>query len=274
MSPRRRLLLFLSLLGILAAAIAVPAGADSRRTPADCAAALDCTIDDIDRLTMAERLDFVRGMQAGPGAELGAADRWRNIEGVITFFRDHQLGASGTWVSYVDAGIVEGIERGIALALGRDGGDFGNPGSAKWATYVTGVAEGTWTTRAAHDRAWSEAEQASTEHGVVVAESHGQHATGVEQRFYQFSETYRWALRNRPVALDVLAVFGPLIHPDLARARVPFYDWFTDVSESAPSIKGCEMAYGLAQLHPIEGVLGAAGLFLAYVTELFEEYRT
>ncbi|HEY7593548.1 MAG TPA: hypothetical protein VH969_10375 [Actinophytocola sp.] len=270
MSLRRRVLLFLSLLGIVAAAVAVPvASADQKRTPADCAAALDCSIDDIDLLTMAERLELVRGMESGHGAELGVPDRWRNIEGVITFFRDHQLGAAGTWVSYVDAGIVEGIERGLALAKGLPGGDFGNPGSAKWATYITGD----WATRGQHDKAWSEAEQASTEHGVAVAESHGQHATPVEQRFYQFSETYRWALRNRPVALDLLAVFGPVIAPGLTHARVPFYDWFTDVRESAPSYKGCEMAYGLAQMHPIEGVFGAAGLFLAYVTELFEEYR-
>lgn len=274
MSLRRRALLILSLLGILASVVAAPASADPRRTPADCAAALDCTAADIDLMTMAERLEFVRTMQSGPGAQLGVTDRWRNIEGVITFFRDHDLGAPGTWVSYVDAGIVEGIERGIAIALGRSDDGFGNPGSARWATYVTGVAEGTWTTRAAHDRAWSEAEQASTEYGVALAESHGQYATGVEQRFYQFSETYRWALRNRPFALDLLAVFGPLIHPDLARLRVPFYDWFTDVRESAPSAKGCELAYGFAQLHPIAGVLGAAGLFLAYVTELFDEYQT
>jgi hypothetical protein len=267
---RRRVLLFLSLLGIVAAVVAVPvANADQKRTPADCAAALDCTIDDIDQLTMAERLEFVRAMQSGHGADLGRPDSWRNIEGVITFFRDQGLGASGTWVSYVDAGIVEGIERGLALAKGMPGGDFGNPGSAKWATYITGD----WPTRGAHDKAWSNAEQASTEHGVAVAESHGQYATGVEQRFYQFSETYRWALRNRPVALDLLAVFGPLIHPGLATVRVPFYDWFTDVRESAPSYKGCEMAYGFAQLHPIAGVVGAAGLFLSYVTELFEEYQ-
>lgn len=274
MSVRRRILLSVSLVAILAAILAagvtVPAGAaDTRRTPADCAAALDCTLADIDRMTMAERLEFVRGMQSGAGAELGVPDRWRNIEGVITFFRDKNLGAPGTWVSYVDAGIVEGIERGLALARGQGGGDFGNPGAAKWAAYITGD----WPTRAAHDRAWSVAEQASTEHGVAVAESHGQFATAAERRFFQFSETYRWALRNRPVALDLLAVFGPFIHPDLARARVPFYDWFTDVRESAPSYKGCEMAYGFAQLHPIAGVVGAAGLFLAYVTELFEEYQ-
>jgi hypothetical protein len=271
MSLRRRVLLFLSLIGILATAVAVPVAtaADAKRTPADCAAALDCSIDDIDLMTMAERLEFVRGMQSGPGAELGVPDRWHNIEGVITFFRDHQLGASGTWASYVDAGIVEGIERGLALARGQDGGDFGNPGSAKWARYITGD----WATRGEHDKAWSEAEQASTEHGVDVAEAHGQFATDVEQRFYQFSETYRWVLRNRPAALGVLATFGGLIHPDLARQRVPFYDWFTDVRETAPSYSGCEMAYGFAQLHPIEGAVGAAGLFLAYVTELFEEYQ-
>lgn len=264
----------LSVLAVLLSGVAVPmATADVRRTPADCAAALDCTAADIDLMTMAERLEFVRGMQAGPAAQLGASDRWRNIEGVIMFFRDRRLGAPGSWVSYVDAGIVEGIERGIALALGHAGGDFGNPGSARWAGYLTRLSRGELSTRSAHDRAWSEAEQASTAHGNALAERHGQYATGVERRFYQFSEVYRWTLRNRPVVLDLLALYGPLIHPDLARQRVPFYDWFTDVSRSAPSYRGCEMAYGFARLHPIAGVFGIAGLFLAYVTELFEEYR-
>lgn len=114
MPARRRAVVLLSLLAALVAGAITPAGADTRRTPADCAAALDCTAADIDVMTMPERLEFVRAMQAGPAAQLGAADRWRNIEGVITFFRDNQLGASGTWVSYVDAGIVEGIQRGAS----------------------------------------------------------------------------------------------------------------------------------------------------------------
>jgi hypothetical protein len=238
-----------------------------------CESTLDCGITEINQMSMAERLRFVRDMQSGPAAALGATDRWRNIEGVITFFRDRDLGAPDSWVSYVDAGIVEGVERGIAIALGRSTDTGGNPGSAKWASYLTRLSTGQLATRAAHDKAWGEAEQASTDYGNAVAEAHGVPATAAEWRFYQFSEVYRWALRNRPVALDLLAVYGPLIDPDLARARVPFYDWFTDVSESAPSYKGCELAYGFAQLHPIAGVFGIAGLFLAYVTELFEEYQ-
>lgn len=251
------------LTGLAPAAVAAPS----------CTSTLDCSVAEINGMSMAERLDFVRDMQSGPGASLGATDRWRNIEGVIAFFRDRGLGAPGTWVSYVDAGIVEGIQRGMAIALGWSTETGGNPGSAKWASYLTRLSSGQLTTRAAHDRAWSEAEQASTEYGNALAEANGVPATAVEWRFYQFSEMYRWALRNRPFALDLLAVYGPLIHRDLAGSRVSFYDWFTDVSESAPSYRSCEMAYGFAELHPITGVFGMAGLFLAYTKELFEEYQ-
>jgi hypothetical protein len=240
----------------------------------DCTSTLDCSLDEINAMSMSERLEFVRDVQSGPAAGLGATDRWRNIEGVITFFADHDLGAPGTWVSYVDAGIVEGIERGVAIALGWSTDTGGNPGSTRWASYLTRLSTGQLTTRATHDRAWSEAEQASTDYGDTVARARGVPATAAEWRFYQFSEVYRWTLRNRPFALDLLAIYGPLIAPGLAGARVPFYDWFTDVSESAPSYTGCELAYGFAQLHPIAGVFGMAGLFLSYVKELFEEYQS
>lgn len=258
----------IALVAVLLVGLATPVAAAP-----DCKSTLDCTFDEINEMSMPERLEFVRDMQSGPAATLGAPDRWRNIEGVITFFVDRNLGAPDTWVSYVDAGIVEGIQRGIAIALGWSADTGGNPGATLWASYLTRLSTGQLTTRAAHDRAWSEAEQASTEYGNAVANARGVPATAVEWRFYQFSEMYRWALRNRPFALDLLALYGPLIHPDLARARVPFYDWFTDVRESAPSYKSCELAYGFAQLHPIAGVLGVAGLFLAYVKELFEEYQ-
>ena len=243
------------------------------RTPAQCAASLDCTAAEIDRMGMAERLEFLRLVQSGPAAGLGAADRWRNIEGVILFFRDHGLGAPGTWISHVDAGILEGIERGVAIALGRSTDGFGNPGSARWAEYLTRLHRGELTARNSHDRAWSEAEQASTEHGVQVAEQvHGLRATAVERRFFLFSEFYRWALRNRPVVLDLLLVYAALFNPVLALKRVPFVDWLTDVRETTPSRKGSEIAYAYAQLDPVNGAFSTLDLLLAYIPELFEEF--
>ncbi len=260
-------------MGCAGLAAADASAAAARPTPESCAASLTCTVTDIDSLSMTERLTFVRALESGPASQLGASDRWHNIEGIIEFFRDQQLGAPGSWISYVDAGILEGIERGTAIALGQSADDFGNPGSALWASYLTRLSRGELNVRGDHDLAWSQAEQASTEHGVAVAASHGLHATDVEQRFYDFSDVYRWALRNRPAVLDLLAIYGPWIDPDLARLRVPFYDWFTDVRNSTPAYKGAVMSYDVAELHPIAGVIGAAGLLLAYVPEMFKEFR-
>ncbi|MGW4113036.1 hypothetical protein ACWEFJ_19380 [Actinosynnema sp. NPDC004786] len=253
--------------------VPVPAVA-AVRTPAECAAALDCTAAQIDRLDMAQRLEFLRLVQSGHAAGLGASDRWRNIEGVLAFFRDRGLGAPGTWVSHVDAAILEGIERGVALALGRSTDGFGNPGSARWADYLTRLDRGELTARNVHDRAWGEAEQASTDHGVAVAEQvHGLKPTAVERRFFLFSEFYRWALRSRPVVLDLLLVYAVVLNPVLVLRRVPFVDWFTDVRESAPSRKGSEIAYAYAQLDPVTGGFSTVDLLLAYIPELFEEFQ-
>ncbi|MFI9011169.1 hypothetical protein ACIGNX_28430 [Actinosynnema sp. NPDC053489] len=259
----------------LVAGLLVPVPALAEARPAgECAVSLDCTAAEIDRMAIGERLEFLRLVQSGPAAGLGASDRWRNIEGVLLFFRDHGLGAPGTWVSHVDAAILEGIERGVAIALGRSADGFGNPGSARWADYLTRLARGELAVRGTHDRAWSEAEQASTEHGVAVAEQvHGLRPTAVERRFFLFSEFYRWALRNRPAVLDLLLLYGGLLNPVLVLRRVPFVDWLTDVRESAPSRKGSEMAYAYARLDPVNGAFSTVELLLAYIPELFEEFQ-
>ncbi|MEU4746881.1 hypothetical protein AB0G02_41385, partial [Actinosynnema sp. NPDC023658] len=143
------------------------------------------------------------------------------------------------------------------------------------ADYLTRLHRGELTARGTHDRAWSEAEQASTDHGVAVAEQqHGLRPTAVERRFFLFSEFYRWTLRNRPVVLDLLLVYGALLNPALVPRRVPFLDWFTDVRESAPSRKGCEVAYAYARLDPVNGVFSTLDLLFAYIPELFEEFQS
>jgi hypothetical protein len=231
-----------------------------------CSTTLTCTAEDIDRMSIPVRLAFVRAMSAGPAAELlpGRSSRWRNIEGVLEFFGDHDLGDPGTWVSYVDAGIVEGVERGIALALGRGGGDFANPGSPLWANYLTDLAHGRLTGRAAHDRAWSQAEQASTEYGVALAErGHGLSATVVEERFYEFSEFYRWTLRNRPAIFDFTPAIGP---------NATFLDWFTDVTNDVPTRRGAEIAYSTAAFDFPSGTVAMLALCQAYAVALLSDY--
>ena len=47
------------------------------------------------------------------------------------------VGKPGKWASYVIAGIVEGIQRGGAIALGTGTSDAGNPGSKLWADFLT-----------------------------------------------------------------------------------------------------------------------------------------
>lgn len=256
-----------TILVTLLCVIPVPATAATSTSPA-CTATLTCTAEDIDTMSIPVRLAFVRAMSAGPAAELlpGRSSRWRNIEGILEFFGDRGLGAPGTWVSYVDAGIVEGVERGLAIALGRGDGDFANPGSSLWADYLTGLADGRLSGRADHDRAWSQAEQASTEYGVALAErGHGLAATAAEERFYEFSEFYRWTLRNRPAILDFTPAIGP---------NATFLDWFTDVTNDVPTRRGAALAYSTAAFDLPGGTLAMLALCQAYAVTLLPDYLT
>jgi hypothetical protein len=228
-------------------------------------------IEDINLMTMATRLRMLRELCGGPVREFlpGYEPRWRNIEGMLDFFRDHRLGGPGSWVSYVDAGILEGIMRGVAIATGHGTDTFGNPGATLWAGYLTQLRDGELTARSAHDRAWSVAEQASTEHGRARAELvHGLAATPEESRFYEFSEFYRWALRHRLGLLDVVSPpVGPGRQPQLL-----FLDWFTDVTNHRPVRRGAEVAHELAQYDIDDSVIRLMALAEAYTEALSDDY--
>lgn len=257
------------LTALLLLTLASPASAESPRSPQDCATHLNCSIDDIDRMSMPARGAFIRAMSAGLATELlpAYATRWGNIEGVVDFFGAEPLGAPGSWVSYVDAGIIEGFERGIAIALGRSADTFGNPGSLLWASYVQRLADGQLTDRAAHDKAWSEAEQASTERGAAYAEQvHGMWPSAAERRMYVFSEVYRWVLRNRPAPFA-----DPVGKGDQTQAL--FLNWFTDVTNPTPARKGIEFAYRYGQFNVPSGTIGVLDMFRVYAEQLWDDFQ-
>lgn len=109
---------------------------DSGPSVPACWTALTCSFHQIEDMSLSTRLLYVQYMETR-FVPLNAGNQFRAIEGVIEFFISKGLGGPGTWVSYVDAGIVEAIQRGGAIALGIGSSQGGNPGSAPWADFLT-----------------------------------------------------------------------------------------------------------------------------------------
>jgi hypothetical protein len=256
-------LLVLSLISSLSGAFAPSASASAsaaRAAVASCTTTLTCTAEQINAMSMPDRLTFLRSMS--PGAAPGYPPRWGNIEGVLEFFIDRNLGKPGSWVSYVDAGDLEAVERGIALVEGRGTDTYGNPGSVLWASYLLILRNGQMGDRAAHDRAWSQAEQASIDDGVALAEkTHGLKPTPTEQRFLAFTQFYRWVLLNRPMLLDLGL---PPIAPGKPLFQTNFLNWFTDVTDDVPSHKGAAFSYDVAQFNAPAGFTDFVQILVAY----------
>jgi hypothetical protein len=128
-----------------------PGGGSSSPPPTtwpDCQYSLSCTFETIQELSLATRLTYLQWMQSSLfGPELNCGNQWRAIEGVIEFFQSKGLGAPGTWVSYTDAGIIEAIQRGGAIALGISTDTGLNPGSQLWADFMTKMHGGQLTNR-------------------------------------------------------------------------------------------------------------------------------
>jgi hypothetical protein len=108
-----------------------------------CQYTLSCSFAAIEKTSLATRLAYLRDMQKDRfGPVFNCGDQWRAIEGVIIFFQGKGLGEPGSWVSYTDAGIIEAIQRGGAIALGLSTETGGNPGSELWAKFMTDVKSG------------------------------------------------------------------------------------------------------------------------------------
>lgn len=108
---------------------------DGPSVPA-CWTSLSCSFHVIEDMSLPTRLSYVQYMETR-FISLNAGNQFRAIEGVIEFFISVDVGGQGTWVSYVDAGIVEAIQRGGAIALGIGTATGGNPGTSLWAEFLT-----------------------------------------------------------------------------------------------------------------------------------------
>lgn len=136
----------------------------------------------------------------------GAQDWFNNIEGIIEGFVEYGLSEPGSWISVVDASILEGIQDGYAYSIiGRRMGVKGkrhviNDGADEWQYFFNGLAEG------ANDkvliRRWGAGEEAVTAHGRYIAEKRRNlQPNGYEQFFLYTGDLYRSAAKNLPGGL-------------------------------------------------------------------------
>lgn len=163
-----------------------------------CTAALRCTIRQFDSMSIGQRATWLDTFRSDFARQYNAEDWFNNIDGVLRFFREEGLGKSGTWVSYVDAAILQGIQHGMAEAEGlRTNGT--NPGGPAWADFFR-AAKRAGSRPSAREAAdlrsrWGEAEQNSTDRGFQVAKRHGLSPTAKENFvFREVGNFYRAAL--------------------------------------------------------------------------------
>ncbi len=216
------------------------------------------------------RLQLVRQLECylNTSQFIPGFNRWRNIEGILEFFIDRNISAPGSWDSVVDSCILEAVERSVAIAAYNQTDDFANPGSSCFAQYLIDLKNGLLQKRSDQDIRWGTCEQEATDYGTSLASSRNLSLSFADNNVYQFSQAYRFMLRNpqlfNPTA-DANALFDD-------RCVVPetIVGYITDVTLDEPARKAAigiyDGSYGRLDSSTILGVQ----VILAYVSSIVE----
>lgn len=149
----------------------------------------DCSLDEFDAMPIAERERWMRQfMDQVPGA----ANWFNNIVGIIEGFVEYGLADPGSWLSVVDAGILQGIQDGYTLSEGTATYSTNNPGSLLWKDFFD-ILESTEHDDIERIKRWGAAEQAATDYGIGVATSRNLLPNGYEWAFLLTGNIYRGA---------------------------------------------------------------------------------
>src|SRR5215469_1868167 len=245
-------------------------------TPAYCLETMTCTITDFNAMSMLDRLQFLRGLSDGPGQQFksGFMD-WRALEGVIEFFNDHTLGLPGSWISYTDGGILQGVERGVAMASGMDSnGDMGNPGADDWETFLFDLQAGRLSDRSTHDEEWGVAEQASTNYGAAFGSCSsppipgciGVHPTNLENNWFQWSQVFRLIMIHE-------GTIRTFLNSGVGGLLAPLLDNFTDVTNASGTYFWTTLAWNTNAATTLLGDLNS-GNYVQLVVDLYNFLTT
>jgi RHS repeat-associated protein len=227
------------------------------RTGADCAERLDCTVDDFNKMSLAERKDFVNQFMNRYGTEWRFSGWYNQVYGVLRFMSDSGVGATNSWASWVDSTILNGFERGLAMAMGRPGGDQGNPGASKWKRFfIYSRSNDADDDSDMKRRLWSEGEEASTQHGYAVAFHKGgwldKLPNSGEAAFALAAHGYRFGLRHQAGARTAGAaagagLCGPILAATCARIGSDAAQDVLDPHTDKPTYYGAHVFNGLGR---------------------------
>ncbi|PGH07733.1 hypothetical protein AJ79_06210 [Helicocarpus griseus UAMH5409] len=199
-----------------------------------CWESLNCTLTEIEAMSMASRLEFVKYLSTWRLDKLQATDQFHAFEGVITFFMRKDIAGPGTWLSLVHASSVEALQRGAAISLKLSKETGGNPASAKWADYFHQRRTGRLTDRGPHDLSWAIAEQSAVDYGIRRADSalHVEKPSARILRWMQFTRIYRTSMQYRRTILWIMKMAFTFTSPSVPMAAEAFIDWVTDVTDA------------------------------------------
>ncbi|PGH21491.1 hypothetical protein AJ80_03159 [Polytolypa hystricis UAMH7299] len=242
-----------------------------------CWESLNCSIDQIEAMSITDRLEFMKYMGTRRLGPLKCNEQFGALEGVLTFFIRKDLATRGTWLSIVNAAAVEAVQRGAAISLGLSKETGDNPGTMKWVDYFTQRKAGRLTSRAGHDLAWAAAEQAAIDHGIRRADT----APGIPKpsgrilRWQQFTRIYRTTMQYRRTILWLIRTAFSFSTPSIAVTAEAFMDWVTDVTDATSSGFLADIAWNLSIIGLSSGEDPAADseAIMKIATEFWEAFQ-
>lgn len=213
------------------------------------------TTERIDAMTIAERIELLHWLRSQTDL-LGAPNQWGNLEGGLRFLGDHGLAGPGTWMSWVNAGVLDSVTHGLRIVMFPDEAEHelsynGAPEWAAYLEYLLGVATGSGCKDDEVEcYLWSNAKEKSIDHGVTLARLHRLKPTQPEVTFLHFAQLHNWLLRNRPIRATIQRYLVGFV-PQLTMITPAFVDRFmTTINDGGLTQAACEAAWTLANMDP------------------------
>ena len=149
-------------------------------------------------MSVKERKSWLQSVDETHGRSGNFSGYFNNIQGILRFADEEGLMKPGSWESWTDAGILGGIQDGLAQRLGKTAGaQSQNPGTANWSAFFSYRASSTGVTDEGSRHLWGIAEQSATDYGTAYAGARGAKPDkDVERTLITWGNKYRAAMAD------------------------------------------------------------------------------